>query len=73
MRKFQLSSFYPDGLRQNFDLFKEISRKFHENLQNFPILKQVLKEHSKRHLLSKFEQTSIFTKISKMILIFFYS
>jgi hypothetical protein len=37
----------------------------------FPILKKFQIEHRKRYLLTKFEQSSILTKISKMITIFY--
>jgi hypothetical protein len=47
--------------------FKIILRKF----QKFAILKKNLKEHRKRHLLPKFKPSSIFTKISKVILFLF--
>jgi hypothetical protein len=65
--KFQVSSFYPDGLNQIFqEKFKIFLRKF----QIFTIMKKFLIEQPKRHLLPKFEPSRIFTKNSKMILIF---
>jgi hypothetical protein len=70
--KFQLSSFYPDGLGQIFNYF---ASKF----QNF--LKKILKisdsekkiqtEHRKRQHLPKFKLSSILTKKSKLILNYF--
>jgi hypothetical protein len=66
--KFQLSCFYPDGLRQILDKFLTIFqvnfRIFLRKFQNFPILKKIQIEHHKRHLLPKFKSSSIFTKIS---------
>jgi hypothetical protein len=62
--KFQLSSFYLDGLSQvNFRIFSTKN-------QNFPILRKIQIEHGKRRLSPKFQPYSIFTKISKLILKF---
>jgi hypothetical protein len=38
--KFQLSSFYPDGLRQILDLFQGKFKIFLKKIQNFPNLKK---------------------------------
>jgi hypothetical protein len=53
--KFQLPSFYPDGLRQHFHLFSRKVKDFLKKIENFQILKKFQIEHPKRHLLSKFE------------------
>jgi hypothetical protein len=45
--KFQLSSFYPDGLRQIFDHFSSKFPIFLRKFQNFPILKKIQIEHRK--------------------------
>jgi hypothetical protein len=55
-------------------IFQVKFRIFLRKFQNFPILKKKIQiEHRKRHLLPKFKPSSIFTKISKLILIFFDS
>jgi hypothetical protein len=57
--KFQLSNFYLEGQRISFDIF---SRKF----QNSRISEVV----SNRHFLPEIEPSNIFTKFSKVILLF---
>jgi hypothetical protein len=64
MPKFQLSSFYPDGLRQIFDFFQEKLKIFSKKIQNFP--NQMPKSMPKRQLLPNFEPSSILLKFSKM-------
>jgi hypothetical protein len=67
--KFQLSSFYPDGLRQIADHFSSKFQNFLTKISNFSNFgKKIQIEHRKRHLSSKFKPSSIFTKISKVIL-----
>jgi hypothetical protein len=65
--KFQLSSFYPEGLRQIFD---HISSKFQNFLKKKSNSEKIQIKHRKRHLLPKFKPSSIFTKITKVFLIF---
>jgi hypothetical protein len=62
--KFQLSSFYPDGLTHMFKLFSKFSGFSFENFKIIPNLK---KPACQMHLLPKFEPSSIFTNISKLI------
>jgi hypothetical protein len=72
--KFKLSSFYPDGIRQIFDNFLSKFQNFLKKISKiFDSEKKFQIEHRKRHLLTKFKPSSIFTKISKVILIFFDS
>jgi hypothetical protein len=73
--KFQLSSFYPDGLRQIFDSFSSKIQNFLKKISKISISeKKNPKEHRKRQLLPKFKASSFFfTKISKVILNFFDS
>jgi hypothetical protein len=56
--KFQLSSFYPDELRQHFDqnFLKKIKKKKNA------ILKKNPNRHRNRHLSPKLKPSSIFTK-----------
>jgi hypothetical protein len=71
--KFQLSSFYADGLRQFFDHFSRKFQNFLRKISKFSNSEKNQIEHSKRHLLPKFKPSSYFTKISKVILNFFDS
>jgi hypothetical protein len=64
--KFQLSSFYPDG--QIFGNFTCKFQNFHKKISKFPNSEKNPNKASKRHLLTKFKQSSIFTKITKVIL-----
>jgi hypothetical protein len=67
--KFQLSSFYPGGLRQIFDHFSGKFQNFHEKIsKHFNSEIKIQIGHPRRHLLPKFQSSSIFTKISKAIL-----
>jgi hypothetical protein len=69
--KFHFSNFYPDGLRQILDQFSSKFQNFLEKISKFSNSEEIQTEHRKRHLLPKFKPASIFTKISKVILIFF--
>jgi hypothetical protein len=51
--KFQLSSFYPDGLGQIFDYFQVNFRIFSRKFQNFPFLKKVVKKASQKAFFTK--------------------
>jgi hypothetical protein len=72
--KFQISSFYPDGLRHIFDLFsRKIQDFLIENLELSKSEKSFWIEIPKRHLLPNFEPNCIFWKFSKTISNFFDS
>jgi hypothetical protein len=65
--KFQLSSFYPEGI------FDHFSSNFLRNFKNFQFCKKFQIEQPKKHISPKFKPTSIVTKISKLVLIFFFT
>jgi hypothetical protein len=72
--KFQLSSFYPDGLRQIFDHFSSKFQIFLKKISKYSDSEKKFRiEHPKRHLLPKFKPSSNFTKKFKRILNFFDS
>jgi hypothetical protein len=54
-------------------IFQVNFRIFLSKFQIFPILKKIQIDYRMRHLLTNFKPSSIFTKISKVILIFFDS
>jgi hypothetical protein len=68
--KFQVSSFYPDGLRQIFDHFSSKFQNFLMKISKNSNFEKILKRASKRHLFPKFKPSYIFTKNSKLILHF---
>jgi hypothetical protein len=71
MQNFSSPAFTQMDLDFFFKFFQVNFRIFLRHFQIFPILKKFQIEHPKRHLLPKFESSRIFTKISKLILIFF--
>jgi hypothetical protein len=62
--KFQLSNFYPDGLRQIFDHFSSKIQNFLKKISKFSDSdKKFQIELRERHLLPKFKPSSIFKKL----------